>query len=131
MVADYPQWVQALSGSWGQAKLFVETGLGLDNDLFHVIAGPLIQLLAALVLRRSPQHLAPWLTVLALELLNEWHDLIVETWPIRSMQYGEGLKDILLTMMFPTLIIVMTRAYPHWFRMSPLRKRRRRGSGLR
>jgi hypothetical protein len=124
MIADYPEWMQAVSGQWGGAKSFIEDTLGIENDLFHVIAGPLVQFPAALVLRRSVQRFAPWLVVLVLELLNEWHDLVIETWPVRYMQYGEGLKDVLLTMMLPTLVLVMTRTYPHWFGMKPLRPNR-------
>jgi len=129
MIGDYPQWLQDASAHWAEAKLFLES-LGISNDLFHVIAGPLVQVLAALILRRSVQRLAPWLVVLGLELLNEWHDLVVETWPVRNMQYGEGLKDILLTMMLPTVILLLTRNYPHWFRMKPLRSKRRGGAPL-
>lgn len=128
MIADYPQWLQDASAYWGEAKHFIETTLGISNDLSHVIAGPLVQLLAALVSWRSVQRFAPWLVVLVLELLNEWHDLVSETWPVRYMQYGEGLKDVLLTMMLPTVILLMTRYYPHWFGMKPLRSKRRQRS---
>lgn len=128
MIADYPQWLQDVSAHWGEAKSFIETNIGIDNDLFHVIAGPVVQVLAALVLRRSVQRIAPWLVVLVLELLNEWHDLATETWPVRNMQYGEGLKDILLTMMLPTIVLLLTRNYPHWFRMQPPRSNQRGGS---
>jgi hypothetical protein len=130
MIADYPQWLQDVSAHWGEAKFFVENTLGISNDLAHVIAGPLVQLLAALILRRSVQRVAPWLVVLVLELFNEWHDLVIETWPVRTMQYGEGLKDILLTMMLPTVVLLLTRNYPHWFGMKPLRSKRRERSGL-
>lgn len=116
MIADYPQWVQDVSAYWGETKQVVET-LGISNDLFHVIAGPFIQLLAALVLRQSVRRIAPWLVVLALELLNEWNDLLAESWPTRTMQYAEGVKDILLTMLLPTVILLATRLYPHWFGM--------------
>lgn len=126
MIADYPQWVQDVSAQWGAFKAFVDP-LGISNDLFHVIAGPAIQLVAALVLHQSVQRIAPWLVPLVLELLNEWHDLVSEVWPVRNMQYGEGLKDILLTMMLPTVILLATRHYPHWFRMKPLRSNRRGG----
>lgn len=128
MIADYPQWMQDVSDHWGQAKFFFESVLGIDNDLSHVIAGPVVQFLAALILRQSVQRMAPWLVVLALELFNEWHDLVSETWPVRSMQYGEGLKDIILTMTIPTLVLLLTRNYPHWFGMKPLRSARRKRS---
>jgi hypothetical protein len=126
MVSDYPQWLQAISENWGQSKDYLESTLGIDNDLVHVLAGPLVQLFAALITWSSVQRFVPWLVVLLLELLNEWHDLVIETWPVRYMQYGEGLKDILLTMLLPTVILLLTRNYPHWFRMKQLRSGRRR-----
>jgi hypothetical protein len=129
MIGDYPQWVQDVSAQWGEAKYFIEHTVGISNDLSHVIVGPVLQGLAALVLRQSVQRIAPWLVVLVLELFNEWHDLVSETWPVRYMQYGEGLKDILLTMMLPTVVLLLTRYYPHWFGMKRLRSKRREQRG--
>jgi hypothetical protein len=125
MISEYPQWVQDASAWWAGVKLYIETNFGSYNNLFHVILGPIVQILAALVLRKSVQQFHPWLVVLALELLNEAHDLVSEVWPTRYMQYGEGLKDIILTMLIPTIILLATRNFPHRFGMKPLRTRSR------
>lgn len=84
-------------------------------DSLHVVAGVVLQLLAAAFLRRPVSHRAPWLCVLALELLNEISDLWVETWPLPAMQWGEGVKDILLTMTLPTLLLLLARHRPGLF----------------
>jgi hypothetical protein len=44
--------------------------------------------------------------------LNEAGDLWVEQWPEPAMQYGEGLKDIVLTMFLPTVLILVARFRP-------------------
>ena len=64
-----------------------------------------------------------WL--LAAILWNEAVDLWVERWPDPGMQYGEGAKDVLLTMALPTILIWAARWRPDLFRGAP-RKRRRR-----
>jgi len=45
-------------------------------------------------------------------LFNETVDLWVERWPDRMMQYGDGVKDIILTMALPTLLLVTARVTP-------------------
>jgi len=120
-------WVKAADADWAQVKAFVEHVAGPDDDWIHVVIGPVIQLLAAAVLRQNLQRVGPCLVVLVLELLNEWHDLTWEVWPTRSMQYGESLKDILLTMCIPTILLLLARSFPHWFGLQPYRRGRRRG----
>jgi len=78
-------------------------------DALHVLVGLLIFALAALLFRRSPRSPLPWFTLLALELCNEAYDLHAELWPNRASQYGEGAKDILLTMALPTFILLLAR----------------------
>ena len=117
MTADFLHWIKALNADWAQVKTLVEHYAGHDDDWVHVLVGPIIQLLVTLLPRQNLQRIGPWLTVLALELLNEWHDLTWEVWPTRQMQYGESLKDILLTMAIPTALLLLSRSFPHWFRL--------------
>lgn len=126
MAAELQHWIVAVDANWALVKSAVEHVAGHDDDWIHVVAGPLIQLVAALVMRQSVQRIWPWLVVLALELFNEWHDLVWDTWPNRQMQFGEGLKDILLTMALPTILLLASRHFPHWFGMNPPRRRRGR-----
>ncbi|PLK26524.1 hypothetical protein [Novosphingobium sp. TH158] len=96
------------------AKMFVERSVAFHNDALHVIVGLLIALVAAALLRSSLARWRPWLVVLALELLNEANDYLVETWPNEvAQQFGEIAKDIVLTMALPTLMLVIARRWPN------------------
>lgn len=100
---------------WYEAKLFVEHALAISHDALHVVAGVLIQLVAALVLRRPMASWVPWSAVLAFALINEAVDLWVERWPSPGMQFGEGAKDVLLTVLLPTVLLLTTRRRPALF----------------
>ena len=97
---------------WYQFKLFVEHASAVDMDTLHVLIGIPVMLAAALVFRVPVSRWRPWLTVLAIEVLNEWNDLQVEQWPNWGRQYGEAAKDIILTMFLPTLVLVVARLRP-------------------
>lgn len=94
---------------WYEFKTFLEHASGFSMDALHVIVGVCLQLLAAAALRRGVGSPIPWLIVLAFELVNEWNDLHVEIWPDRPMQYGEGAKDVVLTMLLPTILLLVAR----------------------
>ena len=97
-----------------QAKTFIEHAIGFSHDALHVLVGVVVQLGIAVLLRRSLRSIWPWLIVLALELGNEWVDLAIERWPVPAEQFGEGMKDILLTMALPTLLLLVARFRPRW-----------------
>jgi hypothetical protein len=97
---------------WYQIKLLIEHATGVSMDALHILAGVLAQLMFAALFRSSLHSWRPWLFVLALILLNETSDLWVERWPEPAMQYGEGLKDLLLTMLLPTLLTLLARHAP-------------------
>ncbi|MGH6787065.1 MAG: hypothetical protein ACREBO_09555 [Novosphingobium sp.] len=99
---------------WFRAKTFLEHSVAFHDDALHVIGGVLVQLIAAALLRRSVASWRPWLAVLALELLNEANDFAIEAWPYvdRPMQWGEGVKDVLLTLALPTVLLVVARRWP-------------------
>ncbi len=99
--------------NWFKAKTFAEHMIGFSHDAVHVVAGVCLQLLIAALLKTSARSIWPWATVLALELVNEWSDMRVEAWPDQPMQWGEGAKDVLLTMGLPTLILALARFSPH------------------
>ena len=97
---------------WYQAKLLIEHASGISMDALHVLAGVLLQLLFAELFRIPLRNWRPWLFVLVLALLNEAGDLWVERWPEPAMQYGEGWKDIALTMLLPTILMLRARFRP-------------------
>ena len=112
--------------SWHQGKLFVEHTLRIEHGTLHVIVGELIWLAFALLLRRPITSWIPWLLVFAIILWNEIVDLWFEVWPDPGRQYGEGLKDLLLTMFVPTVLMLAARSRPDLFRAGPRRARARR-----
>ena len=81
-------------------------------DSLHVVVGLLLQLTVAGVFRSTLKSWRPWLAVLALELANEANDLLVERWPDPGRQWGEGAKDVLLTMLLPTVLLLVARRLP-------------------
>ena len=97
---------------WYQLKLFLEHASGISMDALHILVGFLIFLLAAQLLRRSVGSSLPWLALLILELGNEAYDLHVELWPDPGSQLGEAVKDIMLTMALPTLLLCLARWRP-------------------
>ncbi len=97
---------------WYQLKLFAEHSTGVSMDALHVIAGVVLQVLVAALFKSSLARPLPLLAVLALEIVNEANDFRVEIWPDPGMQFGEAAKDIILTMLIPTLIFVIARGKP-------------------
>lgn len=99
---------------WFDAKMAVERSVAFHDDALHVLAGVLLQLIAAAVLRTRISRIGPWLVVLALELINEWSDFRFEIWPdaMLSAQIGESAKDVVLTMALPTLLMLTARRFP-------------------
>ena len=101
---------------WYAVKRFVSDATLLSMDALHILAGFLGLLLVARLFGRPLSDARPWLAVFCLELLNEWSDLRVEHWPDFGRQLGEGAKDILLTMLVPTALLLLTRTRSHLFR---------------
>lgn len=108
--------IEALLWSWHEAKLFLEHSVTFSPDALHVIASVVVLLLVGLLLRKPVTSWWPWIVVLVSTLINEFVDLWVEEWPDPGMQYGEGAKDLLLTMFLPTLLLVTSRKFPRLYR---------------
>ena len=100
---------------WYHFKLALTASTGVSQDALHIFAGVIFQILLAAVLRVRLSHLMPWLAVLGLELANEYSDLHLELWPDRAVQYCESVKDLLVTMAVPTLLLVLVRFAPGLF----------------
>ena len=100
---------------WYGAKIFIEHATRIEHGTLHVIAGILVWLLVAVISRRSIRSCIPWIAVLMVIMWNEIVDVLIEPWPNRAMQYGEGARDILLTMFIPTLLMFAARSLPKLF----------------
>jgi hypothetical protein len=125
MLHDLWKALIAAMTSWHQGKLFIEHSLTVSHETLHIIVGVLLWLALGLLLRRPLTSWRPWLWLFAFILWNEAVDLWVERWPDPGQQYGEGAKDLLLTMAVPTIIMLAARWRPDLFRQG-LAKRRRR-----
>lgn len=100
---------------WYQAKLLLEHASGVSMDALHILVGVAAQLIFAALFHVPLKSWRPWLFVFALLLLNEAGDLWVEQWPLPAMQYGEALKDIFLTMLLPSFLLLCARMRPAIF----------------
>ena len=100
---------------WNEAKDFVEHSLAFSNDAIHVLVSVLLLLVAAAVLRKPITSWIPWLVVLLFAILNEASDLWIQQWPEPGRQYGEGVKDIVLTMLLPTALLFSARKLPRLY----------------
>jgi hypothetical protein len=116
------QWLNVVldraGAGWFDIKMMAERSILFHDDALHVLAGTALQLSAALILRTSISRLWPWLIVLALELLNEFSDFRYDVWPrdMLSAQIGESVKDVLLTMALPTVLLLVARRLPRVLR---------------
>ena len=110
--------------SWHQGKLFIEHSVAISHDSIHILVGVLLWIIFGLLLRRPLTAWRPWLWLFAVILWNETVDLWIEQWPDPGQQYGEGAKDLLLTMAVPTIIMFAARLRPDLFRGGAKRRRR-------
>jgi hypothetical protein len=116
--------IRSAMWSWYDTKLFVERSIAFSSDSLHVLTGVLVQLAAGLVLKRPISSWRPWLVVFVLACFNELVDLKFDYWPMRAMQYGESAKDLILTMVLPTVLLLMARRAPRLFAVT-VRPRRK------
>ena len=107
-----PQWLSESLQSWHESKLFVERLTTISHDALHVIAGTVMWLLLALILRRPVTSWLPLVGTFLVVLVNELVDLWVEIWPERAMQAGEAGKDLMTTIAVPLLLLLAFRALP-------------------
>ncbi len=106
----------ALGLDWAAFKVFISHVTGISHDAMHIIVGVIAQLVLAALLRKSLASPWPWAIVLLATLANEWNDLYVERWTEQAMQYGEIAKDIALTMLLPSLLLIVARWCPRLMR---------------
>jgi hypothetical protein len=117
-MTDFWDALKQAFGSWHHAKVFVEHSTSISHDTLHLIAGMLISLVVATLLRRPIASWVPWLATFAIILFNEAADLWIEIWPDHARQLGEGAKDIAVTMAIPTILMLAVRLNPKLFRPS-------------
>lgn len=108
---------------WYSIKLAVVDLTDLSRDALHIFVGLAGQILVALVIRRSLAHPLPWAAVLIGELANEYYDLASEEYWDKPMWPG-SLRDLLVTLAVPTLLLLLTRYAPGLFARAASAKRK-------
>jgi cell shape-determining protein MreD len=83
----------------------------VEKDALHVYAALIVQIAAALALRRRLSDWAPWLAVLLVELLNEMIDIAL-TAQIRHEHVAAGVHDLVNTMILPSMLLLTARYAP-------------------
>ncbi|MGN6376031.1 MAG: hypothetical protein ACTHMG_10795 [Sphingomonas sp.] len=119
--------MKALQGfNWTIAKSDLGRLTGLPDDALHILTGMLLLTLAAFVLRRPPWSWKPWFVVLVAETVNEIYDLTQTVFPSDEGNIKGALHDFWLTLIWPTLILLI---YPRFVaidhdsgRLAPVRK---------
>jgi len=106
-----------LMSSWHQAKLLVEHSIQIDHDALHMIAGLVIWFTLCRLNSRNLLAWQPFVWTFAIAAWNEAVDLWVELWPDPGMQFGEGLKDLMMTISGPIIVIVAARLWPRIFNL--------------
>jgi hypothetical protein len=100
---------------WQTVKMVLTGSTGISEDAFHILISVGLQVFFAAALRRPIASWAPWAVVLILTLGNEWADLAQEIWPDRFSQWLESVKDVLVTMTLPSLLLLLSRWQPGLF----------------
>lgn len=102
-------------GLWYEWKMLIERSTAFSPDALHILVGAFGVMLASVLLQRPLSSWWPWLLVLFAVGLNEVADVLAERWPGWGMQAGEGVRDVLLTMSVPTLLLAGLRISPERF----------------
>jgi hypothetical protein len=90
--------------------------LTVEKDALHIYGAFVVQVLAAIVTRRSLASVIPWLAVLAAVGANEALDLIFEKEPyIHQWQIDGVVHDLVNTMVLPTALLLLARFAPGLF----------------
>lgn len=109
--------------SWIEFKDYLAQVTDLSQDALHIYGAVLIQLAAALLLRRSLASFLPWLIVLLVLLVNEAVDLWLPRETLGEWQALAAVQDIWNTMALPTLLMLVARFAPALLTRRPPRAR--------
>ena len=111
--------VEAGLGTVYETKLFIERAVAIEHGTLHVIVGTIAWLAFGIAFRRRFSSWLPWAGLFALALFNEAVDFWVERWPHLGMQLGEGVRDIAITMLVPSMLMLAMHMRPDLFARDP------------
>ena len=95
--------------TYADFKILLVDYLGLEQDALHIHGAILLYILAMFAFRQTRKSRFPWLFVLAAELANEGYDLIHQSDLGEPLRWGESLKDLWNTMLWPTVLLLAGR----------------------
>lgn len=106
---------------WIAMKTVASDTVGLSRDALHLLAGMGAQLFLVLVFRSWFGAIWPVAAVALAALGNEWLDLTSEIWPgeERRQQWWESGKDMVTTVLLPTVLLLVSRFAPGRFTRPP------------
>jgi hypothetical protein len=90
-------------------KIVITTVTGLSRDALHIYVGLAVLIVAAIVLRKHLSSAVPWVIVLAVATLGELLDMRDDIAGIGYWRWAESLHDVLNTMAWPTVLMVLAR----------------------
>ena len=93
-----------------QAKLFIVDHLHLAKDALHIYVALALFLGSAALFRWPLKSWRPWLVVLAAALIGEAWDLRDSLAYGTRIELGGNLKDVLNTLFWPTVLMLLARA---------------------
>ena len=90
----------------------------VHKDALHIYAALIVQVLTAIVFRKSLGSVVPWAAVLVAESVNEALDIFLdETEPrIQEWQLAGAAHDLVNTLILPTVLLLLVRYVPDLFR---------------
>jgi hypothetical protein len=90
-------------------KLIILSITGLSRDALHIHTGLIAMFIAALILRRSPGHLEPWLLAALVCALGDSIDMYDDIALRGYWRWTASLHDFLNTLFWPTMIFLLAR----------------------
>ena len=101
---------------WFEIINWLALSTGLDRDSLHIYAGVGVQLIVALIFRRSLASPVPWLLVAVAALTNEYYDysFVADNLNARQEYFDGAIRDVWNTLLLPSLLLVIARYWPTW-----------------
>lgn len=82
---------------------------GLSKDALHIYTGLMVFLISAFLLHKSLRNVVPWFIVLLVALVGEFLDIFDYLPRVSTFRWGEALHDILNTLFWPSVILILAR----------------------
>ncbi len=90
-------------------KIYLVAHTGLAKDALHIYVAVIIFFAACLIMRWKARDWRPWALVLLAALSGEVLDLLDSYFRGRELDLRESAKDIVNTLMVPTIIVITAR----------------------